>query len=61
MIFEGLLVALAITQLLIFSMVTYLLYRLDRKQQSAIFGISHVWGAVMQVDNRLKNGHNEEE
>ena len=31
--------------------------QMNRIQQNTIFGVSHVWGAVKQVENILKNGN----
>ena len=54
MIEELVLIAMVAHMVLVCGLI-WKVIQLNKNQQTTIFGVSHVWGAVKQVENILKN------
>ena len=51
----GLLIAILLLQFVVYFMNLSALRRLTEKQQSTIYGVSHVWGSIKELREELKS------
>tara|TARA_R110001592_G_scaffold132599_4_gene347287 strand:+ start:675 stop:938 length:264 start_codon:yes stop_codon:yes gene_type:complete len=51
----GLLIAILLLQFVVYFMNLSALRRLAEKQQSTIYGVSHVWGSIKELREELKS------
>ncbi len=51
----GLLISILLLQFVVYFMNLSALRRLTEKQQSTIYGVSHVWGSIKELREELKS------